>query len=380
MKSFFITFLHFRSEKADYWAKKPYLCNMERKTVLLDISDIGNPTSGFGQIAKNYAEWYSKMEDDSLKFHFLLPPGYEKDFGPLVDTTCIRRKYHKHFSKGLPTVNLWHSITQQQLKRRRGRCDQFVLTIHDLNYLTEKNWLRQLKHKWVLQRAIHQADAVTCISNYVRRQIEEQFDMEGKPVRVIYNGVEDISHQPESRPVFATGRPFFFAIGQIRQKKNFHLLVDMMRFFPDYDLYVCGDDHFDYSKVVRQHIAQLPTGNAYLTGKITAEEKVWLYRHTEAFLFPSIGEGFGLPAIEAMQFGRAVFISNHTCLPEICGDCATVWPSLQPEAMAAVVKETLPGFYTRQAYIEHLKQHAQQFSYEKHIAAYLSLYKELLLN
>ena len=110
MKSFFITFLHFRSEKADYWAKKPYLCNMERKTVLLDISDIGNPTSGFGQIAKNYAEWYSKMEDDSLKFHFLLPPGYEKDFGPLVDTTCMRRKYHKYFSKGLPTVNLWHSI------------------------------------------------------------------------------------------------------------------------------------------------------------------------------------------------------------------------------------------------------------------------------
>ena len=377
MKSFFITFLHFRSEKADYWAKKPYLCNMERKTVLLDISDIGNPTSGFGQIAKNYAEWYSKMEDDSLKFHFLLPPGYEKDFGPLVDTTCMRRKYHKHFSKGLPTVNLWHSITQQQLKRRRGRCDQFVLTIHDLNYLTEKNWLRQLKHKWVLQRAIHQADAVTCISNYVRRQIEEQFDMEGKPVRVIYNGVEDISHQPESRPAFATGRPFFFAIGQIRQKKNFHLLVDMMRFFPDYDLYVCGDDHFDYSKVVRQHIAQLPTGNAYLTGKITAEEKVWLYRHTEAFLFPSIGEGFGLPAIEAMQFGRAVFISNHTCLPEICGDCAMVWEHLHPDDMAAVVKQRLAGFYADATQIEKVKNHAKEFSYEKHIAAYVKLYKEL---
>ena len=353
---------------------------MEKKTVLLDLSDIGNPTSGFGQIAKNYAQWYSKMENDTLKFHFLLPPGCEKDFGPLVETTCIRRKYHKYFSNGLPSVHLWHSITQQQLKRRRGKCDKFVLTIHDLNYLTEKNWIRQQKHKWVLQHAIDQADAVTCISQYVGRQIEEQFDLKGKSVRVIYNGVEDISLQPESQPAFATGRPFFFAIGQIRQKKNFHLLVDMMRLFPEHDLYVCGDDHFDYSKVVRQHISQLPTANAYLTGKITAEEKVWLYRHCEAFLFPSVGEGFGLPAIEAMQFGRAVFISNHTCLPEICGHCATVWDHLQPAEMAAVVKETLAGFYARQAYTEQLKQHAQQFSYEKHIAAYLSLYNDLLLN
>ncbi|MBR3372566.1 MAG: glycosyltransferase family 1 protein, partial [Bacteroidaceae bacterium] len=77
---------------------------MEKKTVLLDISDIGNPTSGFGQIAKNYAQWYSGMKDDALRFHFLLPPGYAGDFGPLVETTNIRRKYHKFFRKGLPSV------------------------------------------------------------------------------------------------------------------------------------------------------------------------------------------------------------------------------------------------------------------------------------
>lgn len=352
---------------------------MEKKTVLLDLCDIGNPTSGFGQIAKNYAEWYSKMEDEKLNFHFLLPPVYEKDFGKLVETTHIRRKFHKYFSKGLPSVHLWHSITQQQLKRKRGKCDKFVLTIHDLNYLTEKNWIRQQKHKIVLQHAINQADAVTCISRYVGKQIEEQFHLKGKPVRVIYNGVEDITSKPESKPVFATGRPFFFAIGQIRPKKNFHLLVDMMRHFPDHDLYVAGDDHFAFAQVVREHIESLDTKNAYLVGKISDEEKVWLYHHCEAFLFPSIGEGFGLPAIEAMQFGKPVFISSATCLPEICGDCATVWSSLQPDAMAEVVKEKLPAFLADAAQGEKVKQHAKEFGYGKNIAAYLALYRELLL-
>ena len=349
----------------------------QKKTVLLDLCDIGNPTSGFGQIAKNYAEWYGRMEDEMLKFHFLLPSGYQGDFGSEVETTRVRRKFHKYFSKGLPRVDVWHSITQQQLKRRRGKCEKFVLTIHDLNYLTEKNWIRQQKHRWVLQHAINQADAVTCISKFVGRQIEDQFDMKGKRVRVIYNGVEDITGQPERRPAFATGRPFFFAIGQIRAKKNFHLLVEMMRHFPDHDLYVCGDDHFDYAKVVRQHIGALETKNAYLTGKISAEERVWLYRHCEAFLFPSMGEGFGLPAIEAMQFGKAVFISNYTCLPEICGDCATVWESLQPDEMAEKVKACLPGFYDDAERLERVKQHAKEFSYEKHIKAYVELYKEL---
>ena len=367
-----------KAKKHCHTSKNAYLCDMGKKTVLLDICEIGNPTSGFGQIAKNYYRLYQSVEDKDLSFHFLLPEGFKVESDAKVQMTTIRNKYHKHFSKGLPEVDLWHSTNQQQIKRKRGKCKKFVLTIHDLNFLTEKNWIRQLKHRFYLQRAINQADAVTCISQFVGHQVEKLFNMKGKPVRVIYNGVEDISEQPEEKPAFATGRPFFFAIGQIRSKKNFHLLVDMMRHFPDYDLYVCGDDHFDYAQTVREHINQLPTHNAYLCGKIRAEEKVWLYRHCEAFLFASQGEGFGLPAIEAMQFGKPVFIANATCLPEICGDCAYVWPSLNPDEMGRFVESVLRCFNDLPERIEQIKQHAALFSYEKHIKAYLQLYKELL--
>ena len=367
-----------KAKKHCHTSKNAYLCDMGKKTVLLDICEIGNPTSGFGQIAKNYYRLYQSIEDKDLSFHFLLPEGFKVESDAKVQMTNIRNKYHKHFSKGLPEVDLWHSTNQQQIKRKRGKCKKFVLTIHDLNFLTEKNWIRQLKHRFYLQRAINQADAVTCISQFVGHQVEKLFNMKGKPVRVIYNGVEDISEQPEEKPAFATGRPFFFAIGQIRSKKNFHLLVDMMRHFPDYDLYVCGDDHFDYAQTVREHINQLPTHNAYLCGKIRAEEKVWLYRHCEAFLFASQGEGFGLPAIEAMQFGKPVFIANATCLPEICGDCAYVWPSLNPDEMGDFVKSTLRCFNDSPERTEQIKEHANLFSYDRHIQSYLQLYKELL--
>ncbi|MBR6927156.1 MAG: glycosyltransferase family 4 protein [Bacteroidaceae bacterium] len=351
---------------------------MEKKKVLLDLTDLGNPTSGFGQIEKSFAEYYSKLEDDALSFHFLLPQNYESSFGEQVETTCAPGKLRKLFSKGFPETDLWHSVTQQQLCHKRGKPDKFLLTIHDLNYLREKGFFSRLKHHFILQRAINQADAVTCISKFVAKEVEEHFDLKGKPLRVIYNGVENITDKPESKPAFVTKKPFFFTIGQVRPKKNLHLLVDMMRHFPNHDLYICGDDHFKYAQKVREHIEALETRNAFLVGKITNEEKVWLYRRCEAFLFPSIGEGFGLPPIEAMQFGRAVFISNSTCLPEICGNCATIWSDLQPDAMASVVETRLKGFYDDTAYLEKLKSHAATFSYEKLFAAYMSLYKEML--
>ena len=74
-----------------------------------------------------------------------------------------------------------------------------------------------------------------------------------------------------------------------------------MRHFPEYDLYICGDAHFAYAEEVRNLIREKQVTNVFLTDVITQSEKIWLYRNCEAFLFPSEGEGFGLPVVEAME-------------------------------------------------------------------------------
>ena len=195
---------------------------------------------------------------------------------------------------------------------------------------------------------------------------------------VFYNGVERIDQQEGKQPKFATGRPFFFTIGEIRTKKNFHLLVDVMKFLPEYDLYICGKDSFQYADEIRTQIKEKAVGNVFVTGMIEQTEKIWLYRNCQAFLFPSRGEGFGLPVIEAMQFGKAVFISNYTCLPEISNGFAFIWEKLEPEAMAKSIRKNLPLFYEQKEKIDQMKEHAYSFSYEKHIKAYIDLYHELL--
>lgn len=350
---------------------------MTKKRVLIDLRNLNNPNCGFGQIAINYAKHFASLQLDDIRFVFLVPQKCDMVFGENVE--CVHfSKEMKHDHSLLPKVDLWHSVNQNQLIQRIDGDTRFVFTIHDLNWLHEKGWISRIKHRWQIKQMIRKADAITVISQFVGEEVNQNFDMQGKPIQVVYDAVERIDQKPQQQPAFATGRPFFFTIGQIRKKKNFHLLVDVMKEFPDTDLYICGDDHFDYAKEIRDSIKKAGLTNVFLTGNISDAERVWLYAHCQAFLFPSQGEGFGLPVIEAMQFGRAVFVAPFTCLPEIAGDHAFVWKDIKIETMVQGMKEVLPDFYKDANRIAAMKEYAFSFNYEQHIAHYVELYRKFL--
>lgn len=349
-----------------------------KKKILIDLTNLSNPTCGFGQIALNYKKRFADQLHNEVEFIFLMPHNREYSLPPHIKN-FKSHKIYRRLKFMLPKVDLWHSVNQQFGYLRLSGSTKHVLTVHDLNFIAEKSPASAARKLKRLQRRIDKAAVITVISDFVAQDLKKHIDLKGKEVITIYNGVERIDQCESKRPGFVTTeRPFFFTIGQIRKKKNFHILVDVMKNFPEYDLYISGDDHFDYADEIRKHIRELNAGNVFLTGPIQNEEKVWLYKNCSAFLFPSTLEGFGLPVIEAMQFGKAVFSSNCTSLPEVCGDCAFIWENFDPEYMTRVIKENLNGFYDDQARIEKIKQHAFSFGYEKHIQAYLDLYLKLL--
>ena len=140
---------------------------MNKKKVLLDLRNLKNPTYGFGQIALNYAKHFSEIELPDIQFVFLVPDNCNMDFGENVEVVRFDKRM-KHNKNLLPKVDLWHSVNQFQTLQRIDSTTKFVFTIHDLNFLREKNWLRQLKHKFRLNRRIKKANAVTAISMFVR--------------------------------------------------------------------------------------------------------------------------------------------------------------------------------------------------------------------
>ena len=110
---------------------------------------------------------------------------------------------------------------------------------------------------------------------------------------------------------------------------------------------------------------------------VTESQKAWLYAHCAAFLFPSLMEGFGLPPIEAMFFGKPVVVARRTCLPEVCGEGAAYWDDFEPHRMRQVVEARLQAHQQDSGLAQRVRQQAQRYTWPHAAARYLALYEQL---
>jgi glycosyltransferase involved in cell wall biosynthesis len=351
-----------------------------RKKVLIDLTALKNANTGLGQVAKSFAEGFGAFDDQDLVFNFLVPPALSGAFGDRVRYTKYS-EWQRALPILLPKVDLWHSTFQNyRLLRRAGNTRQ-ILTVHDLNFLYEKSAQKAGRYLRNLQQRIDKASAVVAISQFVADDIEKNIDLKYKPLRVIYNSVLRLDDQAYQQPRFINDveNPFFFTLGQILVKKNFHVLLDVMKQFQDTNLYICGRcEGGDYGRFIANRIASENIKNVFLVGEINEQEKIWMYRHCQAFLFPSKFEGFGLPVIEAMQFGKPVFSSAMTSLPEVAGGNAFMWDSFDTAHMVECIRHNLNNFTLDQQRIARIKAHAFSFNLARHNREYLQLYREVL--
>lgn len=371
-------------------ANRRRLKNGQRPKILVDITRMDIP-GGFGQICSNFAPRLAQSPIDWARFVFLVKPERVGVFDNLISEGTISKEIspvgyvavgekEKLFPFLLPKVDLWHATDQDFRYRRNFKDCIQLMTVHDLNFLYEKTPAKQKRYQKRLQRRINHSDYLTAISQFTASDVCSHIQLQGKTLEVIPNGIEDIRLHQQNRPGFDNGQAFFFTIGQVRAKKNFHVLVEMMKDFPCHRLYICGDDQYPYADMVRSEIEKHGLQDrVLLTGKISRQEKVWLYAHCEAFLFPSYAEGFGLPVLEAMLFGKPVFASNATSLPEVCGPYAVLWNSYEPGYLSRSLADGLERFASQPQIAQEEMEYALQFSYETYTHRYLELYRRVLL-
>ena len=255
-----------------------------------------------------------------------------------------------------------------------------ILTVHDLNFLIEKDETKASKYLEKLQKNIDKADVITSISNYTKDILEKNIDLKGKTVKTIYNGVELKRFDNSRKPDFIGDNKFFFTISVFKENKNFDILLPIIKHFKDFKLIIAGNNETSYGEKIKTKIKELNlTDRVILPGKISDEDKFWLYNNCEAFMFPSLCEGFGLPVIEAMKLGKPVFLSMHTCLPEIGGDQAYYFGNFEENYMVSIIKTSLLNFNNNKAELtEKTINHANKFSWKTCISEYIQLYNEIL--
>lgn len=347
------------------------------KYVLVDLTRY-NEKCGFGEIANNIGEHLKGGIIDNIHFTVLVKEKFKGVLGNAVDYVTIENINHDIKALG-HKIDLWHTTDQLFIKRKHAKGMINLLTIHDLNFLYEKKGIHRIKTLLKLKWFIKRSDCITVISEFAKQDLLAHVNIGNKPLHVIYNGIKNSDNEQQNKPNFVTDdTKFFFTIGQTRKKKNFQKLIPMMRFFPNYKLYICGKEYHKYKDELHKIKAQNHADNVFFTGEITEEEKNWMYAHCEAFLFPSLFEGFGLPVLEAMRHRCKIFSSRYTSLPEICKDYATYFDSFDAEDMAVTVKKGLESWSRTSDLATKAREYSLGFNYKKYVESYLTLYKELL--
>ncbi|MEJ7797545.1 MAG: glycosyltransferase family 1 protein, partial [Solirubrobacteraceae bacterium] len=137
---------------------------------------------------------------------------------------------------------------------------------------------------------------------------------------------------------------FILAVGTLEPRKNLPRLVAAYRRLPAalqdaHPLVVTGRLGWDTGETV----AALDSlgSRAIRTGFVPDEQLALLYRRCALFAYPSLGEGFGLPVVEAMAAGAPVLTSDRSSLPEVGGDAAAYCDPTDEAAIAAALRALL---------------------------------------
>lgn len=345
--------------------------------VLIDAERLRQPNSGLGQVALRLGREFLERSPGTWSPVFLLPRKQLGIFGRPVPHEAVSWR-RRHLPASCPDYDLWHVLHQDARYLPNARTP-YVLTIHDLNFLGEKSPRKARRRLNRVQRLVDGASAITVISHFVEGVVRENLDLGGKSVEVIHNGLCSDPEQPGARPGFLPNSPYLFALGVVRRKKNFHVLVDMLYRLDGIHLVIAGNASGPYAQEIRKRADALGIGERVLIpGEVTTSEKNWLMQHCEAFVYPSRYEGFGLPILEAMSCGRPTFCSAMTSLPEVGGPDVFYWERFDPDYMAEVYRRGMQDIAADPGRLERLRARAAMFSWRAAADRYAQLYERVL--
>lgn len=348
------------------------------RTIGISLGNMGSLYDGLGEFAwqigthvATHAPRWRNMH--GVEFHIHCREKLAGCFGPgLTYLPVTRWQRYRHVQP--VRYAIWHSLHQLNKALPPQGALTRVVTVHDLNYLYAKNaWSRWRNHRRTLQ-LIARTDHVVAISRYAAADVRKHLHWTG-PLDVIHRGPRlpaGVVHEP-LEGLDDPSRPFLFHLSRMSYSKNPQAIVELAAAWPEQRFLFAGPPTEDAKALM----ARVKLPNVEFRLALTEGQKAWAFAHCAGFLFPSLTEGFGLPPVEAMMFGKPVFLSRLTSLPEVGGDAAYYFDDWSPAAMKAVVRQGLARG-AEPARIEAVKTHAAAFDWVALADDYLALYERLL--
>jgi glycosyltransferase involved in cell wall biosynthesis len=266
--------------------------------------------------------------------------------------------------------------------------DNVVTTMQDLTTLRFRNplkntlifVLKQQVYKWVNQRAAHKSAEIITISEFVKQDIVEFTHINPAKITVTYEAADQIS-TPAEPVVSLEGKKFLMYLGRPLPHKNLDRLVEAFSLLqkerPELYLALAGKKDALYEQV-RKRAEAKGIKNLIFTDFISEGQLRWMYENCAVYTFPSLSEGFGLPALEALQHGAPLASTNATCSPEIYGEAANYFNPLDVDDIASKISEILDDPILRGDLIEKGHAQAAKYSWSRMAEQTIAVYEKAL--
>lgn len=318
--------------------------------LLVNARFLTRPLSGVDRVATEMVRALQNLavdraESQDLRLQFAFPSGADRyldasEGSPSgIDTTQA--------AHGRLTGHLWEQLELPRLQPRAwlySPCNtgpllrrRQILTIHDAQvWLNPEAYSPVFRHwyRTLLPRLARHAQIVTTVSAYSKAQLERFGVVPSGKAHVIHNGADHLDAiQPDTQTLARHGlqpQGYFLAVGSLSPHKNIAMLARTAAACPPGTppLVIAGGGN----PRVFASAGISPGPQVRLLGRVTDAELKALYQNALAFAFPSLTEGFGLPAVEAMRCGCPVIASTGGAIPEVCGDAPWYADPLDPTA------------------------------------------------
>lgn len=253
-----------------------------------------------------------------------------------------------------------------------------VVTVHDLTYkrfpeLVQKETLENLERQ--MMREIAAADAIVCVSESTRRELLRFYDVDPARAIAIQSG---LGKPAASEPFDGLPPRYILFVSTIEPRKDLGTLIDAYERLRDsgaYDgsLVVVGKVGWKAQELV----PRLKCRGIIHLDYVRAPQLATIYERAEAFVFPSVYEGFGFPLLEAMARGVPSIAARSSSLPEIGGDAALYFEPRDVAGLVAQLKRVLGDAALRQDLARRGRARAAQFRWERAAEETLAVFRKV---
>ncbi len=284
-------------------------------------------------------------------------------------------------------VDAVYHETNYVLKPYAGPC---VTTVHDLSHVRYPQYHSPHVVQWLedgLSRSLDRADSIITVSDLVRDELLEYFNLPEQKVHTVYEGVERCYRpraEVETRSVlsslYLSHKRYVLLVATLEPRKGIDVLLDAWCLLPEslrrhFPLVLTGSTGWRNKALVDRIASLVAEGTVHHLGYVAAEILPVLFSGAAVFSYPSVYEGFGLPVLDAMSSGVPVICRAGTSMAEFSQGACMLCDSGEPEELALKLEMLLQDQEVRDEWARKGLLQAAQFSWERCAAETAAIYR-----